>query len=210
MSAVPRPAGPGRPKDAGKRAAILAAAKALFVARGFEATSMDAVAQAAGVSKLTVYNHFSDKETLFRAAVTAVAEQYLPHALFEGRGGGSIRERLLAIATRFYAMACSTEAEAMHRLLAADPRVAAQLGPLFYDAGPKRVAEDLAEFLGRAAASGELELAEPLRAAQHFLLLLKGEALNQMLWGRAGESARDGAEHVAGVVAFFLRAYQPR
>jgi len=63
--------GPGRPKDLEKRAAILEAAKTLFLSRGFGATSMDAVAAGAGVSKLTVYNHFSDKDTLFLEAVKA-------------------------------------------------------------------------------------------------------------------------------------------
>ena len=57
----------GRPKDPAKREAILDAAKALFIAQGFAGTSMDAVATEAGVSKLTVYSHFSDKATLFAA-----------------------------------------------------------------------------------------------------------------------------------------------
>ncbi|HET6586161.1 MAG TPA: helix-turn-helix domain-containing protein, partial [Oleiagrimonas sp.] len=48
-----------------KRAAILAASIDLFTRQGFEGTSMDAVATAAGVSKLTVYSHFGDKDNLF-------------------------------------------------------------------------------------------------------------------------------------------------
>jgi TetR/AcrR family transcriptional regulator of autoinduction and epiphytic fitness len=48
-----------------KRAAIIAAAIAEFRARGFEATSMDRIATAAGVSKRTVYNHFPSKDDLF-------------------------------------------------------------------------------------------------------------------------------------------------
>ena len=71
MVAAPRTASPGRPMDPEKRAAVLEAAKALFLARGYDGTSMDAVAQAAGVSKLTVYSHFQDKDTLFVEAVKA-------------------------------------------------------------------------------------------------------------------------------------------
>ncbi len=55
-------AGPGRPKDLGKRAAILEAAKVLFIEQGYTGVSMDAIAAQAGVSKLTVYSHFGDKE----------------------------------------------------------------------------------------------------------------------------------------------------
>lgn len=48
-----------------KRAAILDAAIAEFRAHGFDATSMDRVAETADVSKRTVYNHFPSKEALF-------------------------------------------------------------------------------------------------------------------------------------------------
>ena len=64
----------GRPKDMAKRQAILEAAKILFLSNGYANTSMDAVALEAGVSKLTVYSHFTDKETLFTAAVVAKCE----------------------------------------------------------------------------------------------------------------------------------------
>ena len=66
----PRPApGPGRPKDLAKRAAILDAAVRMFTRHGFEGASMDQIAAEAAVSKLTVYSHFGDKETLFGDAL---------------------------------------------------------------------------------------------------------------------------------------------
>ena len=43
---------------------VLNAALALFAERGIEATSMDSIAQASGVSKATIYNHWADKEAL--------------------------------------------------------------------------------------------------------------------------------------------------
>src|SRR6478609_2703972 len=95
---APLPSGsPGRPKDIAKRAAILEAAMALFPARGYEGTSVEAIAQAANVSKLTVYSHFADKEALFGAAVTECCAQMLPHRLFEPTAGAPVREALLGI-----------------------------------------------------------------------------------------------------------------
>ena len=47
-----------------KRSAILTAARDLFLADGFDRSSVDAVAARAGVSKRTVYDYFGDKEAL--------------------------------------------------------------------------------------------------------------------------------------------------
>ncbi len=52
------------PSDAGTRARILRAAAALFHAHGFEGTSMQQIAAAAGIRKSTVYHHFSSKQDL--------------------------------------------------------------------------------------------------------------------------------------------------
>src|SRR5579872_112635 len=60
--------GRGRPRDFAKREAILDAATALFYERGIAATTMEAVAERAGVSKMTVYASFPDKPALLRAS----------------------------------------------------------------------------------------------------------------------------------------------
>jgi AcrR family transcriptional regulator len=63
----------GRPADEGskarKRDEIVAAAARLFARRGYPGTDVQAVADAAGVAKGTVYLYFHDKEALFLAAV---------------------------------------------------------------------------------------------------------------------------------------------
>jgi TetR/AcrR family transcriptional repressor of mexJK operon len=61
---------PVRKKSPAKRSAILAAAMELFLANGYERTSVDAIAARAGVGKQTVYGHFGDKEGLFLAVIT--------------------------------------------------------------------------------------------------------------------------------------------
>lgn len=64
----------GRPKDLEKRKHILEAAKKLFLKLGYHGSSMNQIAKEAGVTKLTVYNHFQDKETLFSCAIEATCE----------------------------------------------------------------------------------------------------------------------------------------
>jgi TetR/AcrR family transcriptional regulator of autoinduction and epiphytic fitness len=52
-----------------KRDTILEGAIKVFTENGFDASSMDRIAEVAGVSKRTIYNHFPSKEILFQAIV---------------------------------------------------------------------------------------------------------------------------------------------
>ena len=65
----------GRLAPGGKAETILAAAERAFLAGGFGAVTMDAIAREAGVSKATVYAHFTGKEELFGAIVARVSER---------------------------------------------------------------------------------------------------------------------------------------
>ena len=60
-----------------KRAAIIEAARTTFKSLGVTATSMDKLAEVAGVSKRTVYNHFATKEALVMTLMTDLWEQAL-------------------------------------------------------------------------------------------------------------------------------------
>jgi AcrR family transcriptional regulator len=62
---VVKPVTRGRPRDAGARDAILDATLELLADRGFHATTMDAIAERAGVGKNTIYRRWSTKDDLF-------------------------------------------------------------------------------------------------------------------------------------------------
>jgi AcrR family transcriptional regulator len=53
-----------RPKSAQAHKKVLDAAIQLFSERGIDAASMDAIAEASGVSKATIYKHWHDKDAL--------------------------------------------------------------------------------------------------------------------------------------------------
>lgn len=206
-----KPAGPGRPKDLGKRAAILDAAKRLFPREGFAGTSMDQIAAEAGVSKLTVYSHFGDKEALFAAAVRAKCEEMLPDDLFRQERKGPLRAQLHAIASAFFALISSDEAIRTHRMMIAPGSGDDPLRKLFWEAGRQRTHCALAAFLGARALAGELEIANVERASSQFLCLLKGEMHSMMLLGLCDRPARrDVTAHVDATVDMFLRAYARR
>ena len=99
---------------------ILDAATEMFLAHGFGATSIDAVAQRLRISKRTFYHRFADKETLFAAVVHRIVDRLRPAAdvpLIEGADLRAILERL---ATMILQAAISPHAIALHRLVVAE------------------------------------------------------------------------------------------
>lgn len=202
--------GPGRPKDLGKRAAILGAAKVLFVEQGYNGVSMDSIAAQAGVSKLTVYSHFGDKETLFTEAVQATCAEMLPDALFVTDAKAPLRDQLEGIGLAFFSMITSAEAVAVQRVMMA-PDTDDRLREMFWVAGPQRTTEALAELLRARVACGELEIDDCQTAALQLMTLIKGELHTHMMCGlRPAPADCDADAHVRASVAFFLRAYTPR
>jgi TetR/AcrR family transcriptional repressor of mexJK operon len=168
------PSGPGRPKDLAKRQAILEAAKTLFLSQGYASTSMDAVAAEAGVSKLTVYSHFNDKETLFSAAVVAKCEQQLPPLFFELPEGIAVENVLLNIARGFHQLINSDESVNLHRLVMALGSQDPKLSLIFFEAGPQRMLQGMERLLTKVHETGALSIDKPRNAAEHFLILVKG------------------------------------
>ena len=77
-----------------KRSAILTAAAAEFRAKGFDATSMDRIAEVANVSKRTVYNHFPSKEELFAETIVQLFEASTALLELSYRSDLSLREQL--------------------------------------------------------------------------------------------------------------------
>ncbi len=204
-----KPGTPGRPKDLSKGAAILEAAKKLFVEQGFDGVSMDQIAAAAGVSKLTVYSHYGDKESLFSAAIGAKCEELLGDELFAPDPNKPLQEQLLSIARAFFALITSEDAVAIHRVVSTQPPPA-KLGQLYWEAGPRRVQLGFESFLREQVRLGALDLPDVHRAASQFFCLLKGELHAQMLCGVSQPEAQDVEGHLQATVDMFLRAYAPR
>ncbi|PTS85757.1 TetR family transcriptional regulator [Pseudomonas sp. HMWF032] len=201
--------GPGRPKDLAKRKAILEAAKTLFLSNGYDGSSMDAIAAEAGVSKLTVYSHFTDKEKLFAEAVKSKCEEQLPELLFELDDEVPLAQALLNIGRGFNLLINSRESVELHRVMVSLAAQDSKLSRVFYDAGPQRVLHGMEELLRQADQSGKLRVPDPLSAADQFFCLIKGGANFRLLIG-CGE-ALQGAEaeaHVRDAVEVFLRAFR--
>lgn len=83
-----------QPHSEGARA-ILAAAETLFASRGYDAVSMNAIAQAAGVSKANIFHHFSNKKALYLEVLRAACSDESAELLRElEQQSGPVIERL--------------------------------------------------------------------------------------------------------------------
>ncbi|BDZ48993.1 hypothetical protein GCM10025867_12340 [Frondihabitans sucicola] len=201
---------PLRAGSAAKRSAILLAARDLFMTEGFERTSVDAVAAAAGVSKRTIYDYFGDKSTILLRVVESAAASLLAsvtEAADEELGPVSeAPETLEASLIRFVARISDTTMgsdaySSLRRLVSTE---AAHL-PVLRDQWDTREPETLlAEYFTTFERIGLLRLAKPLTAADHF-----GALTFRLLQDEADAPKARRHEIVADGVQAFLRAYRP-
>lgn len=68
------------------RAALIAVATELFASKGYDATAIPAVLDAAGVSRGALYHHFESKEALFEAVLRSVEAQATLKVTHAARG----------------------------------------------------------------------------------------------------------------------------
>lgn len=199
----------GRPLDAEKHRRIVAAATETFLARGFAGTSMDLVARRAGVSKVTIYTHFRNKEALFGAIIDALAAGLVARidelALGDMAPGPALRQ----FGRRYLELALAESSVALHRTVVAESARLPRLGRLIYECGPVQVVNGLAGFL---AASKALRLANPRLAAEQFLGMVLGHAqLRLLLSGRPAAEVRAGIdEAVDHAVDLFLNGVRAK
>ncbi len=162
-----------------KQAQILQGALKIFLQQGYEGTSMDRVAAAAGVSKITIYKHFQDKEGLFTAMIERVTAQRF-EVVF---GTLSLEESpgvvLRQVATRLLEMmAVDHEYIAFLRLIIGESGRFPSLAQLFIQALPQKVWTLLSQYF---AAHPELNLSNPDAAARIFMGALISYVMTQKL-----------------------------
>jgi TetR/AcrR family transcriptional repressor of mexJK operon len=175
-----------------RRAAVLDAAVGLFGQRGFTATSIEAVAAEAGVTKRTVYAHFTDKTGLFVAAVDRLHE----HEHATDLPGAD----LLTVAARIVQTLHSDHAVTLHRLVIAEATHLPELAATFYRRGP---AASIRALAGHLAAEPD---GDPGRAETLYTLLL-GEAHRQRLLGLApAPEPAEAREHARRAIRTVLGA----
>jgi TetR/AcrR family transcriptional repressor of mexJK operon len=201
-----RPRRLGRPSDAAKRQKILEAAAHCFFHGGFAGTAIEQVAAEAGVSKVTIYNHFGDKRGLFTAAIECECEKMRGYFSLKEMPQGSIRERLTAIGQAMLTFLHRPEMIQFERRIAAETEHEPAIGAAFLEAGPRRMKQAFSAWLAHACAAGELAIADADLAAEQFVALCKGMGDLERRFG-VQVTPCDSQRRLAGAVDIFLAAY---
>ena len=82
------------PLKAQRREKIIDAAERQFLALGFRATTMEGLAEVVGMSKVTVYGYFRDKDAVFSAVADRLASRLIDAVRDALDGDGTIRQRI--------------------------------------------------------------------------------------------------------------------
>jgi AcrR family transcriptional regulator len=197
--------------QADKRRAILDGSLLCFARDGYARAALDAIAAEAGVSNRTIYNHFRDKAELFAAVIeessSRVAAAQIEIIDRHLRKVIDVQADLVEFGLEWvtvpdagfgphFALVRQIRAEADH--------LAPSALTAWWQNGPGRVRQVLADRLAALAVTGVLRIEDADRAAGHLMVLLSAD--NHPTVG-PGSTADTTAMVVAGVHTF-LHGYQ--
>jgi TetR/AcrR family transcriptional repressor of mexJK operon len=191
-----------------KRQAILEAAKRTFITHGYSGASMEAIADAAPVSKPTLYNHFHSKPDLFAAVIASQCESLISTLNNLPVTSNNPITGLTAIAHAFVELVYAKEALQIYRLIIAEQQQFPELGELVYRSGPEPVLRQMSAYLNQLSNQGTLAISDHETSSQLFLNMLKGDQHFRCLLGLQPGLDEDQRKHlIDSVVALFLKGH---
>jgi TetR/AcrR family transcriptional repressor of mexJK operon len=192
-----------------KRAGVLEAATALFMAQGYGAVSMDAIARAAGVSKATLYAYFSSKDQLFATIIGEACHQNMAGATNLPGGETDLRAGLVDFAGKLMRFLLEDRSLAIHRVVISESVRFPELGRAFYDNGPGLFRRLFGEWLKAQSEAGRLSVSDPILAADQFIGLLRGGVYLRATLGLGHPADTEIDAAVTSAIDAFVRAYAP-
>ncbi|MFI6106811.1 TetR/AcrR family transcriptional regulator [Streptomyces sp. NPDC051310] len=205
---------PAGPRAARKRKAIVDAARALFLREGF-GVGMDAIAAEAGVSKVTVYNHFGSKEALFTAVITGALDETLDDdssaalaRLADAEDADDLRAAFVAAARAWvHAVRADQDVAALRTLVATEIHRFPQLGEAWRGHGPAGHHPAVADALRALAERGMLTVPDLEAAVVQLYALL---VFPHMVFGQYGADLDEDLTDrlITGGVDMFLTYYR--
>lgn len=200
-------------KQRTRRRVILDASRDLFVANGYERTSLDMINARTGESRRNIYELFGNKDGLFEAVMndqleTVLARTHFPDAIDDRR---PVREQLVALGIEFMTGLLQPNVLQTLRqfIVAAGERP--NFGQHAYQVGPLVLYGRLETYFGAMNDRGDLHLPDVQTAARAFTEMLKGGMeLRAIMTGEYDVRAEAIETHVGRAVDLFLNGALPR
>ncbi|MEM7117123.1 MAG: TetR/AcrR family transcriptional regulator [Chloroflexota bacterium] len=193
-----------------KKTAVIKAATEEFLTYGFYGTSMDRIAEAANVSKRTVYDHFPSKEDLFQAIADKILQRIGEMPSHPYAREKPLDEQLLEIGNTFATTITDKGFIKLSRVV---------IGRFIQTSDSAhrtarahtRLRQDMLAFFKAGKRDGRLNIANPEQAATKFAGLIKETAFwPAVTVGQAPISSRQRKAVVKSAVDMFLAHYCSR
>jgi AcrR family transcriptional regulator len=207
---IERPTAESRGVDPAKRAQIIEGARRVFLAQGFDAASMGAIAREAGVSKGTLYVYFKSKEELFEAIVEE-ERRHQANEIFTFDDQAAVEAELRRLGVALARFLCRPGGVSTLRTVIAIADRMPELGARFFQSGPATGIARLKHYLEAKIASGILMPHDSEVAAAQFIDSCLSTTFKPMLFNFAGPPDDARILHVVDMaVSTFLAAYLVR
>ena len=158
---------------------VVAGAREVFMADGFEGASVDKIASVANVSKATLYKYFPDKRQIFMQVAELECQRQSREAMDTIDTSAAPRAVLGQAGRHFLRFITSTFGLQIFRICVAEAERFPDLGRRFYASGPAVMRREMAQYFEEATGRGELAVEDYLLASDQF-----GELCKAQLWIR--------------------------
>lgn len=195
--------------DSAKRRQIVEGARAVFLAQGFDAASMNDIARAAGVSKGTLYVYFRHKEELFEAIVEQECEAQAEGIFHLDPNDHDVAAVLTQLGNAYVGFLCRPEKASAIRTVIAIAHRMPELGRKFYESGPAKGIAQLTDYIAAQVGAGVLAVEDCQIAAAQLMEAYQAMLFKSMVFNFAPEPTSIQIERVVRIaVSAFLAAYR--
>jgi AcrR family transcriptional regulator len=199
----------GGEDETAKRRQIIEGARAVFLAQGFDAASMNDIARAAGVSKGTLYVYFENKEELFEAIVEEECDAQAEGIFDLDPNDHDVAAVMTRLGIAYVKFLCRPEkASAIRTVIAIADRMP-EVGKRFYESGPAWGIAQLAAYLSAQVEARVLAVEDCELAAAQFMESTHAMLFKPIVFNFAPAPSQEQVERSVRIaVSVFLAAYR--
>lgn len=155
----------------------------LFIERGYDGVTVNAIVQQVGGTKTNIYTHFGGKEGLFRAIIESLSQELLEPLSHMDIVGLSPHEALTVFGRKYLSVVLMEKTVGLHRLAIAESSQFPELGRIWHTVGPETAYQELANYISLQQQLGRFKNCKPRLVASQFLYMLLNDIHLQLLLG---------------------------